>query len=280
MVVHGKGTMTILDLESLRSRTPARRRAEIPKDVFEALSSGQLETKNLVEWLAVDRKKLFDGIREEMSIELSEANLQELRRELQGATALKASMAIGRMLSESVQVADSTWRLMSAHASDIVREWSALIVGFSSLTFPKKLAWVKPMAGDANAGLREIAWLALRADVLRDPVGSIQSLVPWTGSRQDRLRRYASEITRPRGVWTSHVAMLKKQPQLGLPILEPLKADDSQYVKDSVANWMNDASKSNPEWVREVTDRWREESDSEHTQYIVRRALRTLDKKS
>jgi 3-methyladenine DNA glycosylase AlkC len=169
---------------------------------------------------------------------------------------------------------------MTAHTSDIVREWSAIIVGFSSLTFPKKLAWIKPLADDANSGLREIAWLALRADVLRDPLVSIRSLVPWTGSRQERLRRYASEITRPRGVWTTHIAVLKKEPELGLPILEPLKEDESKYVQDSVANWLNDASKSNPDWVREVTDRWQRESDSIHTQYIVRRSLRTLNKKS
>jgi 3-methyladenine DNA glycosylase AlkC len=167
---------------------------------------------------------------------------------------------------------------MTTHASDIVREWSAIIVGHSPLTFPKKLAWIKPLADDANSGLREIAWLALRADVLRDPIDSIRSLVPWTGSRQERLRRYACEITRPRGVWTSHITILKGEPELGLPILEPLKSDESRYVKDSVANWLNDASKSNPDWVRAVTNRWQLESESVHTQYIIRRSLRTLDK--
>ena len=268
------------DLDRLQQRKPAGRIAEIPKEVLAVLATGQLETKNLVEWLAVDRWKLFENIRREMNIEIPSATLKELKTELQGASAFKASMAIGQRLSASVQVADPIWRSMTAHTSDIVREWSAIIVGFSSLTFPKKLAWIKPLADDANSGLREIAWLALRADVLRDPLGSIRSLVPWTGSRQERLRRYASEITRPRGVWTTHIAVLKKEPELGLPILEPLKEDESKYVQDSVANWLNDASKSYPDWVREVTDRWQRESDSIHTQYIVRRSLRTLNKKS
>jgi 3-methyladenine DNA glycosylase AlkC len=268
-----------LDIESIRDRRPARRIIEIPEQVMQALSEGFVSTMNLVEWLASDRKRLLASILERIDLKFNAEAQQLWTAELTSQSALKQSFAIGRWLATRVEVGGDAWRLLSTHPSDIVREWSAIVVGLADdLTFARKLAWIKPFADDEHSGLREIAWLALRADVIRNPVHAIKCLVPWTGSRNERLRRYASEITRPRGVWTSHIQQLKEQPELGLPILEPLLADDSKYVRNSVGNWLNDASKSQPEWVQATTNRWLAESPSLHTQAIAKRALRSLKK--
>ena len=57
-----------------------------------------------------------------------------------------------------------------------------------------------------------------------------------------------------------------------------MRADEQRYVQLSVANWLNDASKSRPDWVRAVCDRWLAESPVPATAWIVNHATRTLRK--
>jgi 3-methyladenine DNA glycosylase AlkC len=139
-----------------------------------------------------------------------------------------------------------------------------------------KLAAVRRFAVDPHFAVREIAWMAVRDEVAADVDGAVRLLAPWALDADANVRRFASEATRPRGVWCAQIEPLKREPWRAASLLEPLKSDPSRYVQNSVANWLNDASKTQPRWVEETCARWARESRTAATAYITRRARRSL----
>jgi 3-methyladenine DNA glycosylase AlkC len=117
----------------------------------------------------------------------------------------------------------------------------------------------------------------MRTDVIQNLEVSLEIIGKWALSEDENIRRFASELTRPRGVWCAHIEQLKTQPQKAFFILDYLKNDSSKYVQNSVANWLNDASKSQPDWVKKVCKQWLKESNTKATQYIVKRGTRNLE---
>ncbi len=249
-------------------RKGARSRAAIPAEVLRQLNRGELETASLSEGLAIDFQKLLSCV----APELSRAEVRRVSADL-GITARMATA--GEVLRERYGLAG--YDRLAGHPSDTVRGWAAyLLASAPELTLRQRLQRIRPLADDPHFGVREWAWLALRPHVAADITTAIQLLTPWTAKPADNLRRYAVEISRPRGVWCAHLAELKQQPERGLPVLEPLRADPARYVQDSVANWLNDAGKSQPDWVRSVCATWLSAEAPPATQRICQRALRNL----
>lgn len=100
----------------------------------------------------------------------------------------------------------------------------------------------------------------------------------WTDHPDEHVRRLASEGTRPRLPWTVQIPALIKDPAPALPILDSLYRDDSEYVRRSVANHLNDISKDHPSTAVEVAERWLGDPGG-NTERVVKHALRTLIKK-
>ncbi len=262
-------------------RKGASRRSDIPPDVLEDLNQGRDETRTLVEWLEVDRATL-------LSKALAGAGLESLVEEAGARYAPVAGegvMARERRLGEilhslvlAVPDRSRSFEALSAHRSDVVRSWAASALGVAEMDFVERMARIARFADDDNMIVREIAWTALRPWIAGDLEASIKALEAWASGDNANLRRCAVEGTRPRGVWTRHIASLKEDPSQGLPILEPSRAHPSRYVQNAVANWLNDASKTRPDWVEGVCERWSAESPGPETDYIVARGLRSIRK--
>lgn len=263
------------------TRRGAKRINDIPEDVLNRLNRGEMETANLVEWLAVDKKELLRHMLQESNRnEYLEPVLHKINQ-LKKETTNTVNATIGYELYLHVtQNSDSLFLShLSQHRSDLVRCWAAYSIGKNkNLSIGEMLVQIRPFAADGHFGVREISWMVLRESIIANLKESISLLSEWALDPDDNVRRFASEATRPCGVWSKHIEELKQQPVLGLPILDVLKSDPSRYVQDSVGNWLNDASKSSPHFVKEVCERWGAQSKSKETHYILKKALRTLNK--
>ncbi|WP_241485981.1 DNA alkylation repair protein [Chryseobacterium angstadtii] len=262
-------------------RKGARSTKDIPANILDQLNRGEIESVNLTEWLAVDQKLLLENFLLQNSRKEYLDPILGAVSNLKKQTVNTVNQAIGTgILDEILKHNDEGFfSVVSGHTSDLVRCWGTYMIGRNeALTIQQKLEQIQPFASDFHFGVREICWMAVRPDIAGNLEESLSILSKWTAHENEYIRRFSSESTRPRGVWCEHIDVLKQNPGLGLEILEPLRSDSSRYVQDSVGNWLNDASKSQPEFVIEICDEWLRENPTKETQYIVRKALRTIKK--
>jgi len=251
-------------------RKGARSVAAVTPEIRRGLSDGTLATMSLSEQFCVDFPTLM------------KAAAQDLPKDLLAAVEAAESLGIvrrmafcGAMLQR--HYGNAGLERFLRHPSDTVRGWACYAIGTAEkLTLNKRLEAIRPLADDPHFGVREWAWIALRPAIAEDVELAAKLLLPWAKLKTLNLRRYAVEILRCRGVWTFHIQALKDRPELALAHLDHNKADGSKYVQDSVANYLNDAAKSKPDWVRGIVAAWRK-SPVPATERICGRALRSLN---
>lgn len=268
----------------------ARSRADISPDWLAALQLGQVASRTLVEILAIDQTQLLAAVLPQLCVALPGTVADALKTAglLEQAAALNTQGIGARMRSMAALVLQHGGQPCitncGTHPSDTVRGWACFMIAQQSQhdgwSLQQLLAQLEPLAADTHFGVREWAWMAARPALAQDVVAGVAALLPWARSVDANLRRFASEALRPRGVWCAHIAELKTTPHLALPLLELLKADNSEYVRLSVGNWLNDAAKTCPNWVQEICAQWQQENPCPETAYICRHALRSFKNKT
>lgn len=264
------------------NRKGARKLIDIPKGVLELLNKGVLETVNLTEWLAVNQTELIKNNFPKIGLQESVDNIVMAISQQKKPSTMSFIKVIGLQLyvfCKQNNILEETIQLLSTQESDTLRCYATYLIALNSdLDISDKLENSRNLIGDKHFGVREIVWMALRPEIADNLTQSIQILSEWTKDSDENVRRFTTEVTRPRGVWCKHIEALKENPETGLIILEQLKSDKSIYVQNSVGNWLNDASKTQPEFVINLCKKWKNDSPTTETKKIIKRALRTITK--
>lgn len=119
---------------------------------------------------------------------------------------------------------------------------------------------------------------AIRQFILKYPDATMKQMQIWACSDNHHVRRLASEGCRPRLPWAIALHEFKKDPKDIISILEKLKDDESEYVRKSVANNINDISKDNPQIVKNLASIWFGENKNRNA--LLKHGCRTLLKAS
>lgn len=155
--------------------------------------------------------------------------------------------------------------------------------GFLALIFPDFVEMYGQDDPDASLAALEYftqlssAEFAIRPFIKREPERVMQQMLHWARHDNHHVRRLASEGCRPRLPWAMALPEFKNDPSPILPILDQLKNDESEYVRRSVANNLNDIVKDHPSLVLDIARRWL--GQSAETDRLVRHACRTLLKR-
>jgi 3-methyladenine DNA glycosylase AlkC len=125
------------------------------------------------------------------------------------------------------------------------------------------------------------AEFAIRPFIVRYPERTMAQMLAWAGHESAEVRRLATEGCRPRLPWGIRLQDLVADPSPILPVLEQLKNDESESVRRSVANNLNDISKDNPDVVLGLLREWQADAVDDvrrEVRWITSHALRTLVK--
>jgi 3-methyladenine DNA glycosylase AlkC len=173
--------------------------------------------------------------------------------------------------------------IRTALKNDSFRSWMTWPVGEAVST----LAIASPRDSDFDDGLKMLAQLtgrftsefAIRNFLNADLERTLNAALVWAINKDEDIRRLASEGTRPRLPWAKQVPAFRTQPTAAISILDILYTDESETVRRSVANHLNDISRAEPELAVRTATRWLSKPD-ETTSRLVRHAMRTLIKQA
>lgn len=119
---------------------------------------------------------------------------------------------------------------------------------------------------------------AIRYFINAFPEETMEKMKEWSKHKHYHVRRLATEGSRPKLPWCQKINITIESP---IPILDNLYSDSTRYVTRSVANHLNDISKTHPALVIQKLKKWKSEKKQspKELDFIIRHSLRTLIKK-
>jgi 3-methyladenine DNA glycosylase AlkC len=112
----------------------------------------------------------------------------------------------------------------------------------------------RSMAAQHALTQRFTAEFSIRAFIDAFPEETLAVLSGWVRDESEHVRRLVSEGTRPRLPWASRLRAYDVDRYE--PLLESLRDDESEYVRRSVANHLNDIGKEHPARLVTLASRW------------------------
>lgn len=189
------------------------------------------------------------------------------------------TLAMGKHLPDDYAAALSLIDKVVVHQGDWLKGFSLFFPDFVEI-FGIELAdelWDLSMTALARYTAYGSSEFAVRPFIIRHEERMMAQMLAWSKSDCEHVRRLSSEGCRPALPWAQALPKFKKDPSPILPILENLKNDPEFYVRKSVANNLNDISKTHPELVIEICTRW--QGETAETDWVIKHACRTLLKK-
>lgn len=175
------------------------------------------------------------------------------------------SRSMGDALAVTEDLGGDVWRYLP---------YSALLLEHGAAAFDAALA--------ANHALtqRFTAEFSMRGLLAADLDRALVALERWREDPSPHVRRLVSECTRTRLPWATKVAALSPARRRLVALIEPLRDDDSDYVRRSVANHLNDLSKEDPALVLATCKAWLRGVEPRSPRWrLCEHALRTLLKR-
>jgi len=166
------------------------------------------------------------------------------------------------------------------HAVQILKTASERFSGFEPMFFPAYAELYGMDDFEASIDALEhmtqfsSSELAVRPFIIRYEDQMMKQMQRWAESDNHHVRRLASEGCRPRLPWAMALPEFKKAPGPVLNVIEKLMHDESEYVRRSVANNLNDISKDHPDIVIDMLNS--RLGEHPNTDWILKHASRSL----
>lgn len=225
--------------------------------------------------LALDIKSVFNGFQAD---EFLKATIDETweKRGLKDRI-IRISENLRKYLPADFETAISIIDQIVMNYGTWLDNFAGFFPTFVELYGRDEANWEISMAALARYTQYASSEIAVRWFIINHEERMMEQMYIWAKDENECVRRLASEGCRPALPWGQALTSFKKNPAPILPILEQLKADPSMHVRKSVANNLNDISKTHPDLVMNLAKDWYGKNG--YTDWIVKHGCRTLLKK-